>query len=113
MRLDHLLSKEHFWRLAGPGNGVGVGAQSRVLSECLGTGLLMWVERWHCGTGCEIGGAAHCWVLREQASTVCGGCPFGGSCGLAVIITVLLVASALVGVVVGSRWVVMAGPSVL
>jgi hypothetical protein len=32
---------------------------------------------------------------------------------LAVIITVLLVASALMGVVVGSRWVVMAGPSVL
>ena len=32
---------------------------------------------------------------------------------LAVIITELLVTGALLGVVVGSRWVVMAGPSVL
>ena len=75
--------------------GVGVGAQSRVLSECLGMGLLMWVERWHCGTGCEIGAAAHCWVLREQASTVVVvGVPLVGSCGVAVIITERLVADA-------------------
>ncbi len=56
-------------------------------------GLLMWVERWHWVTGRLIGGAAHCWVLREQVSHVLlGGCPFGGSCGLAVIITERLVA---------------------
>ena len=60
-----------------------------------------------------IGGAAHCWVLREQASTVLWWVSLWWKLWLAVIITELLVTGALVGVVVGSRWVVMAGPSVL
>ncbi len=114
MRLDHLLSKEHSGACAAS-FGVGVGAQSRVLSGCLGTGVLMWVERWHWVTGCEIGDAARCWVLREQVSTV-------------VVVGVPLwlevvgwQSSSLngswpapgVGVVVGTRWLVVAGPSVL
>jgi hypothetical protein len=78
-----------------------VGAQSRVLSECLGMGfLLMWVERWHWVTGRLIGGAAHCWVLREQVShCFLVGVPLVS--GLAVINTERLTVR-LSGLVVGS-----------
>jgi hypothetical protein len=57
-----------------PRDGVGGGAQSSVLSGCLGMGVLMWVERWHWGH--RLWDRWRGTLLGPEGTSVhcCGGC---------------------------------------